>query len=236
MNKLHLCALDRFGFRLFTYGMLLVALSIPGVPTASADIAWNNWTVNEPILDNDGSGMQDTQTLSGFSNVIESIEVRMRFTGDPVGYNGDYYVSLQSANGGYAVLLNRPGRTSMDLLGYDNSGFDVTFTLTGDDIHMYHDYGPSYDVDGRLIGTWGADARNVDPDDVLDTDPRTANLDSFIGMDPNGEWTLFVADMNQNATATFNSWGLGISVVPEPATISLLGLGGLLFLRRRWLA
>ncbi len=195
---------------------------------------WVNWNVGTAIPDNDEMGLQDTRTISGISDVIDEIEVRLTLTGDPLAFNGDFFVSLQCANGGYAVLINRVGRTTADSLGYDNNGFDITLTLAAYDIHSYQDNSPSYDGDGRLIGTWGADARNVDPDAVLDTDDRTANLDQFSGVNANGNWTIFVADMNLNGTATLESWGLNITPVPEPTTLALLGLGGLaLFSLRR---
>jgi hypothetical protein len=141
-------------------------------------------------------------------------------------------VTLQH-DSGFAVLLNRVGRTSGQPLGYGNNGFDITFSLAGNDLHLYQNYTPSYDGSGRLIGDWGADARNVDPSNVLDTDLRTAGLDSFNGVNPNGNWTLFVADLNLNGNARLEQWALNITVIPEPATLGLLVLGMLFLLRRR---
>jgi len=197
--------------------------------TARAD--WIDFTVNTAIPDNDPAGLQDTQTLSGFLSTIDFVEVRLSFSAAPSDYafNGDYYVTLQH-DSGFAVLLNRVGRTSTDALGYDDNGFNIAFTLTGDDVHLYRDLTPSYDVNGALIGMWGVDGRNVDPDLVLDTSPRTSTLASFNGLDPNGNWTVFVADMNQNGNATFVSWGVNVTVVPEPSVMVLLTLGMLLVL------
>jgi hypothetical protein len=77
-----------------------------------------------------------------------------------------------------------------------------------------------------LTGTWGVDGRVTDPDSVLDTDTPSAFLDSFAGVDPNGSWTLFVADMSMNGVGEIKSWGLDISAtVPEPAALSILLLG-----------
>lgn len=200
-------------------------------PAARADFL--NWNVDAAIPDNDPMGLQDTQTLSGFTDVIGSLEVRLTLTGDPLAYNGDFFVSLQCANGGYAVLLNRVGRTESDPLGYGENGFDITFSLFASDIHLYQSYSPSYDGTGRLTGSWSPDGRDVDPDSVLDVDLRTVNLDQFFGIDPNGDWTIFVADMNGNGTATLDSWGLNIVPIPEPATLALLILGAGALARRR---
>ncbi len=213
--------------------ILLFIVSIGCGSIAVGD--WIDWNVDAAIPDNEPMGLADTQSLSGYDNVIESIEVRLTISGNPLAFNGDFFASLQSGNGGYAVLLNRVGRTETDPLGYGDNGFDITFTLSGTDIHLYQDHAPTYDGQGRLTGIWGADGRNVDPDVVLDTYPRTANLHSFHGIDPNGNWTLFVADMNLNGDATLDSWGLNISVIPEPGTLGLLALGvvGIAALRKR---
>jgi hypothetical protein len=115
------------------------------------------------------------------------------------------------------------------------NGFDVTFSFGADDIHLAETFTPSYDVDGRLTGTWGADARNIDPDLVLDTDEQTADLDQFMGFDPNANWTIFVADMSLGGAATLDSWGLNIEVIPETGTLGLISFVGIgvLFIRRR---
>ncbi len=96
------------------------------------------------------------------------------------------------------------------------------------DVHLYQNYSPDFNAQYLLTGSWGADGRNVDPDIVLDTDSRTAGLDTFNGLNPNGNWTLFVADLNQNGRASVVSWGLNVSAsIPEPATALLFGLGGM---------
>ncbi len=184
--------------------------------------AWLEWDVNTAVPDNDPTGLQDTRALSGFTDVIESVEVRLTFTAAPgdLAYNGDLYASLQHDTG-FAVLLNRVGKTEANPLGYDNNGFDINFTLGGDDIHLYQDFDPGYDGQGRLVGTWGVDGRNVDPDIVLDTSPRTDMLASFTGLNPNGNWTIFVADMNPHGKATLDSWGLRVTVIPEPGIAGL---------------
>jgi subtilisin-like proprotein convertase family protein len=58
------------------------------------------------------------------------------------------------------------------------------------------------------------------------------------GLNPNGDWTLFVADLSTGETATVASWGLMITtaeIVPEPGSLALfvVGAGVLLGSRRR---
>lgn len=211
---------------------IMALLVVCGVQSAFGDFTF--WSVNTEILDNDPLGLQDTRELTGFSGVIQMLQVQLHFSAAPsdYAYNGDFYITLQH-NSGFAVLLNRAGRTVTDPLGYDNNGFNITFSLGGNDVHMYQDYAPSYDGNGRLTGTWGVDGRDVDPDTVLDTSPRTDMLASFTGLDPNGDWTIFAADMNQNANAVFDSWGLNVVTIPEPGALALLGTGAILCLLRR---
>lgn len=205
---------------------------VTGLMLLSA-LSWANlvtFTVNESIPDNDPTGLQNTQTLSGYAAGLQSITVNLMISGDPIAFGGDYYVSLQSENGGYCVLLNRIGKTSGNPQGYAANGFNLSFVFGANDVHYAETYGPTYDAEGRLTGAWGADGRNVDPDLVQDTDTRAAQLDGFSGINPNGDWTLFVADMDGSGTATLDSWGLNIEAVPEPTTMGLLAMSGLLMM------
>jgi len=186
-----------------------------------------SWDVNTAIPDGEATGLQNTQTISGLQEQITSLEVHLKIqplSGELV-WNGDYYVSLQH-DSGFSVLLNRVGKTAADPLGASDNGFDIIFSLTGGDIHSYESQSPTYGANGELTGTWGVDGRDVDPDLVLDTDSQTAMLSSFMGLDPNGEWTLFVADMNSGGKGQLSSWGLNIEAVPEPAAVLLVLLGG----------
>jgi hypothetical protein len=48
---------------------------------------------------------------------------------------------------------------------------------------------------------------------------------AFGGANANGTWTLFLADLSGGDISTLVSWGMDISVVPEPITYALLILG-----------
>ena len=80
------------------------------------------------------------------------------------------------------------------------------------------------------------DGRTTFPTLTLDSDTPSAFLTSFDGLDPNGDWTLFIADLSGGDTHTLVSWGLEVTgPVPEPGTTVLFALGGvgLLLLMRR---
>jgi subtilisin-like proprotein convertase family protein len=174
--------------------------------------------VNTLIADANPVGLTSTNTVSGVFGQIQSIEVTLDITN---GFNGDLYAYLAYGDG-FAVLLNRVGRTSSDYFGYGDAGFSIILSdSAATDLHFYGGNGGA-----SLTGYWQPDARDIDPQLVTDTDPRTAFLSSFSGMDPNGIWTLFIADMASGYTSTLDSWSLSIVTVPEPATASMLLVGG----------
>lgn len=189
------------------------------------------FSVNSPIPDNDASGFASTVSLSspGITS-IENLGVTLSIGG---GFNGDLYAYLTHSSG-FAVLLNRVGRTTANGLGYADSGFNLTLedAAANGDIHSYQLLvNPG---GAALSGTWAPDARQIDPTAALDSSPRSAFLSSFNGLDPNGTWTLFVADVSPGGISTLDSWGLQVVGVPEPSTMTLFVLCGafVLFFRR----
>jgi len=195
--------------------------------TLPAATTWSQtWNVSTAIPDNDDVGFADTRTINVPDiTEIENVTVGLHFTG---GWNGDLYAYLVHGSG-FAVLLNRPGRS----LSYPDGSATVGMEVTFDD-SAFADLHTAIPMSGgSVIGTYQPDGRITDPLDVLDTDPRPAMLSSFIGLDANNTWTLFVADQAAGETSTLQSWTLTITGVPEPSVALLGGLGMLLLLRRR---
>ncbi len=199
----------------------IVAVIVAASLQAHATLYTYNFTgINAAIPDGDGAGYSDTRILSGLTDEIADVNVTLNISG---GYNGDLYGYLVH-DSGFAVLLNRIGRTSTDEFGSSGSGLSVTLDdqAGGNDIHL-----APYLPGAVRSGTWTPDGRETDPANVLDTDSRTATLASFNGADPNGSWTLFLADLSAGDQSTLVSWGLEISTVPEPTTWALLAFASL---------
>jgi subtilisin-like proprotein convertase family protein len=207
---------------------LLGALCIVAVHSSCfAATTWSQtWNVSTAIPDNDDVGFSDTRTINiPDITEIESVSVSLNFTG---GWNGDLYAYLVHGDG-FAVLLNRPGRSLTHTDGSATVGMDITFDDSAvSDIHTAIPMSG-----GSVSGTYQPDGRETDPYNTLNTDARTAMLADFIGLDPSGEWKLFVADQSPGEESTLQSWSLTITAVPEPSAALLGMLGALLLLWRR---
>jgi subtilisin-like proprotein convertase family protein len=208
----HLCILKT----LLQRYILLVCLAGTAI-TAPAGL-YSSWTGTQTIPDNDGSGLAYSFNLSDPLVSITDIAVTINLSG---GYNGDLYAYLSHGDG-FAVLLNRVGRTSTSDYGYTTPGFLVTLTGSATaDIHNYQSLSPAYNGSGQLTGTWGADGRDVTPTVALNTSSRTATLAAFNGLNPNGDWTLYIRDVSPGGISTLNSWSVDVSAVPEPVNVAL---------------
>jgi len=195
-------------------------------------------TPNVVIPDANPSGLTETFGVSGLSGSIANIQVNLDITG---GFNGDLYAYLAgpAGSGGFAVLLNRVGLTASNPYGYADSGFNITLDDSGPNIHTYQtSVNPG---GGQLTGFWAPDGRNIDPlssGSAFDAASTLTGFQSFLGIVPNGTWTLFIADMSAGGGAEdLTGVTLNIMTVPEPSVLALTGLGlaggTLLFLRHR---
>jgi subtilisin-like proprotein convertase family protein len=218
--------------RIFILTGLLAAVEFPAGAQVLISQNFNN--IHEDIPDGDPSGLADSRTISTpAQGPILDVNVTLTLSGTGFGaVNGDIYAYL-SHGSGLAVLLNRVGRSGSSSLGYDDSGFtSVTFddAAPHGDVHTYRltlssdSNTPLSPYPSALTETWAPDGRNVSPlslGSVLDGTARTALLSSFNGLNPNGEWTLFLADVARGGTARLEGWGLEITAVPEPKDCAL---------------
>lgn len=176
--------------------------------------------VNKSIPDGNASGMSDLRLVSSAIPELSSVRVKLRVQGE---FNGDMYgylrhVSSQVTN--FCVLLNRTGKGTANAAGYADFGFDITLddAASNGDIHLYREVVTP--VAGQpLTGTWQPDGRKIDPSTVLESTPRTSTLSSFAGVTANGEWTLFLADLESGGTNFLVSWALDFSGPGVPEVI-----------------
>lgn len=190
-------------------------------------------------------GVFDTQIVASPLQQVSDLRVSLHLDPGPDGaFAGDLYLTLVHADR-VAVLLNRPGKDSSHPLGYpDSGGFSVTFSdpAPAGDIHRYHDSlspGLLPSASAPLEGLWQPDGRLADPRIVSHSTPRTALLSQFLGTDPNGTWTLFLADVSGGGEVRLRDWSLqfGLASVPDlDSSLPLLIVAGVAteIARRRW--
>jgi len=195
-------------------------LAAVGPATARADFLYTQtFAVNTAIPDS--GELANVQTLALGGGTVSDISIGLNITSvsdTSPAYIGDYYAAV-GHDDGYAVLLNRIGKTSNDLAdpaayGSAYADLNVTFAdfAANGDIHA----ASPADVNnpGSLTGVWAPDARETDPSTVLDTDARTATLASFNGVSTDGDWRIFVADDSAGGTGTLASWTLNLTFSP----------------------
>ena len=216
---------------------LILSLVLVAFGLRAQTVTTNSYSVSPGALlpDNNPSGYSKTFSVS-LGSAITDISVALDITG---GFNGDLYAYLAGPTGQMAVLLNRVGVSGTSAYGYSDTGFNITLATSGTqgNVHTYQLASPTI-VSGQLTGTWTADGRNVDPQaagSVFSSASPTLGLNNFIGTDPNGVWTFFIADLSPGGQGTIQSVVLSIMTVPEPQTWVMLGGGLILFglLRRR---
>jgi subtilisin-like proprotein convertase family protein len=194
---------------------LLVLLVGTGTLSVGAAVfeTYPHLGLNQSIPDGNASGVALTYTVGSAITSIESVRVSLDISSDS---NGSLYVYLSHGNS-IAILLNRPGKTSSNPVGDDDSGFDVTLddSQVNRDIHVYNTI-QAPPAGQPLTGLWHSDARDIDPDHVLDTSPQNAGLAVFNSKDANGTWTLFVASLESGGSTTLKGWNLEVMGVPEP--------------------
>ncbi len=203
---------------------VLLAVVAGWCSSTSAALLYDYSGSSVALPDGNGSGVAFGFSISDPSSSITAVTVTLNLSG---GFNGDVYAYL-SHGSGFAVLLNRTGRGSTtpgsSAAGYANTGFAITFDSTASaNVHFYQNNSPSYNGSGQLTGFWQPDGRAIDPGlaaSAFDAS-GSANFSTFTGLNPNGNWTLYLEDVSSGGISTLNDFSVSVSAVPEPANIAL---------------
>lgn len=172
--------------------------------------SFNSPTLNTTIPDANPTGISSTINVSVLGTVLNDVNVWINVSG---GANGDLYAYL-SHNGILVPLLSRVG------------------TGLGDAIQTHFGYSTAGFSNVRLDDAASASIHGVESPGSSTTvsyTPDGGSLASFNNSNPNGNWTIFFADMASgggSGPSTLVSWGLEITAVPEPANVALGIFGG----------
>jgi subtilisin-like proprotein convertase family protein len=176
------------------------------------------------IPDNDLSGLASTIYLSAPPSAITSVSLTLDIVGAPIAYNGDYYAYLQF-NTGLFVLLNNIGPAPY---GSPGNGINVTLSDGNPTIAT-----APFAAGQSLTGTYAPEGGGASTGNSLGN--------TFDGLNPNGGWTLFIADESPGGVGELADWSLDVTAntpgIPDTGrTMGLLVLGvgslGLWFMRK----
>lgn len=141
-------------------------------------------------------------------------------TADGVGYSMNFATSGLSISD-ITVSFNLSGGYNGDLYAYLSHGGQISTLLN-----------PSAGLSGSamnitLVEGSGTPIPTTSSANLSGSYTAYSDLATFNSTDPNGNWTLFFADMHAGDTSTLNSFSVDITAVPEPINAAL-GLFGVL--------
>jgi len=206
--------------------VLVAGLALAGSASAQTYTGTFN---SAPIPDNDPTGAKFVLNVPD-SFTIGDLNVGLGITHT---WQGDLVVTIEH-NGTTVGLLNRAGDGAGAGFGFATDNFGDA--ATGDLFYLDDEAAEAYDSAapngyGTQPATGGIDnvTGNWKPFDV---NGITA-LSAFDGMDAAGNWSIFITDNAGGDTGTVETLSLEFAPVPAPASLALLGLGGLAATRRR---
>lgn len=176
------------------------------------------------IPDNNATGIsRDVVVSDGFS--ITDVELVMSFSPEHT-WAGDLVVTLTkiagAGTGATSNVMNRIGKTD------PNTGFgrsdDMNGTYTFGDNAGYGNIWTVAAVGGDIPGGSYRATGALSSAPISLTTP-------FLGLSAAGTYRLTITDLAAGDTGTLS--GATLRLVPEPATLALLALGGLTLIRRR---
>ena len=180
-----------------------------------------------------GGAILDNTSLSLTFPVVDPgnvVSIDLTMTNLTHSWAGDLIATLQAPDGTVADIMRRPGATSSSGLG-DSSNFGGTYKF----IDSGADPIPplvALDTNGVLAsGNYWATTLGT-----VTNAGNKVNLNlTFGGHGAAGLWTLTISDNAGGDTGSIESATLNVNAgVPEPATVSVLGLAGFgLLVRRR---
>ena len=207
--------------RLATFNAIVALLLGAGLTAPAGIYSYTGSAYTIP--DGNLAGAYSQISVSGANSSFSDITVTLTVSG---GYNGDLYAYL-SHDGKLVPLLNRIGVSSGNAFGSSGAGLN-NLTLSDSGSGNIHAAG-----NGVLGGAYQPDGHNISP--LSSAASFNANGGSvtlndytlgFGGLNPNGTWTLFFADVSAGGgQAMVIGWSLDITAVPEPVNVSLVVFG-----------
>ncbi len=181
----------------------------------------------------------ETDLPPGYDKIVD-VEMSLWLNHGAVG---EVFAKLESPSGTVITIINRPGLSG----AADGEGRTGNNARLSPDVEFrfYDDASVSAEEMGKdLTGIESAyvhDRSGTEYAPYADESIHDGGFAAFTGEDPDGTWTLYVADTAQTWMGGIDSgqggelhrWKLDITVIPEPATLAVFGMGGALLAARR---
>lgn len=209
----------------------LVRLALGAIVSAALSTAASAETyvgTGAPLPDGAADGTPGV--FSNTVNVPDSFTVgtaEVQLTNIFHPYLGDLIATLTGPDGSSSTMFHRIGLPDQHADFGDSSNLGGTYTITDT-------AAVPLAAAARLVGN-----EDIAPGpyrssaaDELDT-PTVFSL-PFVGDNSMGDWTLMISDNGNLDTGIIGGWSLILTpVIPEPSALALMGIGGLLLVRRR---
>ena len=148
----------------------------------------------------------------------------------PGGVDWSYSLNIEASAGGVAnpatFMVGNPGNTGLVAVSDDASLAADTW------VHMAGVYTPGVSLEIYLDGDLAISLTSGIPASQYSSGPGNLYIGSFQGVDDVG-WTGALDEIRLYSDALTETEIEAVMAIPEPATMLMLGLGGLALIRRR---